>query len=275
MKPQLLKLLTVIAFLLLAGCSAEKYRTTNKLYRTQVKAFSKVLSQAPPVAAGQTDSLQLAKDWAGSVNFGMRRPNFVIIHHTAEKSLDQTIRTFTLTRTAVSAHYVIGDDGTVQHMVNDFLRAQHAGVSKWGNVIDLNSVSIGIELDNDGYEPFSEAQISSLLKLLGNLKAVYTIPTPNFIGHADIAPKRKPDPHQLFPWKRLADKGFGLWYSDSVATAPVTLDAMLALRVIGYDTSNPEAAITAFKRHFIQTDITPVLTQRDLDVLNDLYRRYF
>jgi N-acetylmuramoyl-L-alanine amidase len=233
-----------------------------------------VLAQAPPVSPGQADSLSMAKDWAGTVNFNMRKPNFVIIHHTAQSDVGQTLKTFTISSSQVSAHYVIADDGVIHHMLNDYLRAYHAGVSKWGNITDLNSVSIGIELDNNGSEPFSEAQISSLLKLLGNLKKRYSIPTANFIAHADVAPKRKPDPHEGFPWKRLADNGFGLWYDENPAPAPPGFDPVVALRVIGYDTSDLNAAIVAFKRHFIQSAITPVLTQQDLNALNNLYRKY-
>ena len=101
--------------------------------------------------------LPYAADWVGTTNLSMRRANFVIIHHTAQNSCEQTLQTFTLPRTQVSAHYVICKDGTVHHMLNDLLRAHHAGVSKWGNTTDLNSSSIGIELDNNGFEPFSEA----------------------------------------------------------------------------------------------------------------------
>ena len=209
------------------------------------------------------------------MNFGIRKPNFVIIHHTAQKSTDQTIRTFTLKSTQTSAHYVIGRDGKVVHMVNDYLRANHAGVAKWGNETDLNSCSLGIELDNNGDEPYSDAQISSLVSLLSTLKKKYNIPAANFIGHADIAPKRKPDPNK-FPWQVLADQGYGLWYDTAIPLQipPPTFDTAIALRIIGYDISNIPAAITAFKRHFVQTDITPVLTQTDTMILYNLYKKY-
>jgi N-acetylmuramoyl-L-alanine amidase len=178
-----------------------------------------------------------------------------------------------MTKTQVSAHYVIGRDGKVYQMVNDYLRAQHAGVSKWGNSTDLNSSSIGIELDNNGFEPFSEVQINNLCTLLATLKKRYSIPTPNFIGHADIAPTRKPDPSN-FPWKALAAQGFGLWYDDILATPPADFNPIIALRIIGYDIRNQDAAIIAFKRHFIQTDILPVLSDNDKAVLFNLYTKY-
>src|SRR5690606_14779437 len=105
-------------------------------------------------------------DWAGAIHYDLRKPNFVIIHHTSQHSVAQTIRTFQLEHTQVSAHYVIGKDGRVIQMLNDYERAWHAGRSKWGSITDLNSVSIGVELDNNGEEPFPQEQINSLLILL-------------------------------------------------------------------------------------------------------------
>src|SRR5690606_38505369 len=139
--------------------------------------------------------------WVGSIHFNLRKPNYVIIHHTAQDSLEQTLHTFTVPHTEVSAHYLIGRNGAVYQLLNDYVRAWHAGVGQWGSVTDLNSVSLGIELDNNGSEPFSEAQIHSLLNVLDTLKRKYNIPTANFIGHSDIAPGRKVDPSALFPWK--------------------------------------------------------------------------
>jgi N-acetylmuramoyl-L-alanine amidase len=264
----------VIPILLLASCTTNKYAATNKLYKQQSKDYAKVISAFPPIA--QTIDSLAADSQASiaSINFGIRRPNFVILHHTAQKSTDQTIRTFLVKgQSEVSAHYVVGRDGKVVQMVNDYLRAQHAGVGRWGNDTDLNSSSIGIEIDNDGFEPYSEAQIQGVLKVLATLKKRYKIPTANFIGHSDIAPSRKPDPHD-FPWKALAQKGYGLWYDDILELTPVEFDTTLALRIIGYDVSNISAAIVAFKRHFVQTDITPVLTPSDKTILSNLYKKY-
>ena len=196
----------------LAACAAQRnpYALTNKAYKAQVKAYATALRATPPPTPGG-DSL-LGKYWVGTTNFNLRKPNYVVIHHTAQDSTAQTLKTFTLPRTQVSAHYVIGRDGRVYHMLNDYLRAWHGGVARWGNNTDLNSCSIGIELDNNGTEPFTEPQMTSLLHILAGLKKDYGIPAANFIGHADIAPSRKNDPSARFPWKRLADSGFGLWY---------------------------------------------------------------
>jgi N-acetylmuramoyl-L-alanine amidase len=208
------------------------------------------------------------------VNFGIRKANYVIIHFTAQDSVQQTIRTFTIKRTEVSAHYVVGKDGKVYHMVNDYLRSNHAGLGKWGSVTDMNSISLGIEVDNNGSEPFTDAQIKSLLLLLAQLKKAYNIPTANFIGHQDFAPKRKPDPGPLFPWKLLAQNGFGYWSDDILELAPENFDYKTALRLIGYDTSNLNAAVIAFKRHFVQDNSTAQLSQLDLNVLYNVYQKY-
>jgi len=237
------------------SCAPKPYATTNKVYRQQAKQLAGTLKAEPqPVPAG---GAPLAANWIGTTNFNLRKPNYVIIHHTAQGSCDSTFRTFTLTRTQVSAHYVICADGTINHMLNDYLRAWHAGAAKWGNVTDMNSCSIGIELDNNGLVPFQPQQINSLLVLLDSLKHRYNIPSANFIGHGDIAPSRKVDPSAYFPWQQLAEKGFGLWYGDtSKVIVPVDFNNKQALRIVGYDVRDSSAAIKAFKRHFIPADST-------------------
>jgi N-acetylmuramoyl-L-alanine amidase len=257
----------------LTNCSTNKYAATDKVYKNMAKDFSKTIKATPP--EGQTiDSLNNQQYFVGTVNMGIRKPNFVIIHHTAQDSLAQTIKTFTITRTAVSAHYVVSRDGKVVQMVNDYLRAQHAGAGKWGSVTDMNSCSIGIEMDNNGTtDVWTAAQINSLCALLATLKKKYSIPTANFIGHADFAPTRKPDPNN-FPWKTLAKKGFGLWFDDVLQMPPADFDTTSALRIIGYDVKNLGAAITAFKRHFVGNDLTPTLTEPDKLILFNLYKKY-
>lgn len=212
--------ITAIFILSLIGsCTPNKYAATNKSYKKQVKAFAKTIRQSP-----LKDSFATSAQWVGTTNFGMRKPNFIIIHHTAQDSCEQTLRTFTLPRTQVSAHYVICKDGTVYHMLNDYLRAWHAGNSRWGNVTDINSSSIGIEIDNNGFEVFTEQQINSLLNLLALLKTSHSIPAANFIGHSDIAPTRKVDPNITFPWQALADK--------ALAYGMVILPKLLYLKIL-------------------------------------------
>jgi N-acetylmuramoyl-L-alanine amidase len=248
--------------------------TTMQLYSLKKDSLLKhlALEQSPTL----TDSLgqTIPAEWVGTVNFGIRKPNYVIIHYTAQDSIQQTLRTFSLARTEVSSHYVIGKDGKIYHVVNDYMRSNHAGAGKWGSVTDMNSASLGIEIDNNGKEPFNDIQIKNLLALLDTLKRAYGIPTANFIGHQDYAPRRKPDPGPLFPWRVLAQKGFGLWPDAVLEPAPENFDAALALRIIGYDISDLNAAIIAFKRHFVQTDSQPLLSPQDLSVLYNVYRKY-
>jgi N-acetylmuramoyl-L-alanine amidase len=266
--------LLAFAFIL-ASCSPKgPYALTNKVYKKQAKTYAKTLQLQQPSMLTDSAGAAVPSEWVGTVNYNMRKPNYVIIHFTAQDSAAQTLKTFTVVKSQVSAHYVVGKNGRVYHMLNDYLRAWHAGISKWGSISDMNSCSIGIEIDNNGNEPFTDAQIKSLLTLLAQLKKVYNIPASNFIGHQDIAPLRKPDPGPFFPWKVLAQHGFGYWSDGVLELAPDNLDYTTALRLIGYDTSNIPAAIVAFKRHFVQTDITPQLTQLDLNVLYNVYRKY-
>ncbi|RVT98342.1 N-acetylmuramoyl-L-alanine amidase [Mucilaginibacter limnophilus] len=271
-KHHLLLLLTV---LILTACSPKgPYAVTNKVYKEQAETFAETLQSDEPVSLLDSSGIKIPSEWVGTVNFNLRKPNYVVIHYTAQDSAAQTLKTFTMTKTQVSAHYVVGKDGKVYHMLNDYLRAWHGGVAKWGSVTDINSSSIGIELDNNGKEPFATAQINSLLTLLAHLKKTYNIPTANFIGHQDIAPARKIDPGKQFPWKLLAQKGFGYWSDDVLELAPENFDVATALRLIGYDTANPTAAIAAFKQHFVQVDNLPQLSQLGLNVLYNLYQKY-
>ena len=271
MRRNIIVVFLALFLIFICGSSVSKYAATNKTYKQQVKAYAKMLMEYP---VQDSAGLPYAADWVGTTNLSMRRANIVIIHHTAQNSCEQTLKTFTLPRTQVSAHYVICKDGTVHHMLNDLLRAHHAGVSKWGNTTDLNSSSIGIELDNNGFEPFAEAQMKSLLTLLERLKKAYSIPTSNFIGHGDIAPTRKNDPNWRFPWKTLSEKGFGYWYDNpSNVTLPNNFNHLQALRIVGFDMKDTTAAIAGFKRHWLQ-DTTRGLNTEQIKVLYQLSKKY-
>lgn len=268
MKKQLL-FLTLIS--VLVGCAPGLYKATNKSYKKQIKSYSKLLSEYP---LKDSAGLQYAPNWVGTTNFSLRKPNFVVIHHTAQNSCDQTLKTFTLPRTQVSAHYVICREGFVYHMLHDNLRAHHAGLGKWGNVSDMNSSSIGIEIDNNGSEPFTDAQMNSLIQLLDRLKRAYNIPQANFIGHMDWAPGRKVDPSRQFSWETLAEKGFGYWYDTTSVNVPVDFNAMQALRIIGYNINKPDIAIQSYKIHWAPQDTTKVINEMDKKILVDLVKKY-
>ncbi|MBI6116131.1 N-acetylmuramoyl-L-alanine amidase [Salegentibacter sp. F63223] len=296
---------------ILGSCSSNPYAKTNRIYKKQVKNFSKELQQFPTWENQNESALNYGDYWVGTTNFNMRKPNYVVLHHTAQDSVKQTLNTFTLPRTQVSSHYVVAKNGEIYHMLNDYLRAWHGGIGQWGNNTDLNSSSLGIEIDNNGKEKFTDLQITSLLKLLDEIKEKYNIPAENFIGHSDIAPSRKVDPNAYFPWKRLADAGFGLWYNEAevenlqleaeffkpnplvinlntrLTTRIPFIDKLVfpkiipadfnienALKIIGYNTSNLEAAKSAFKLHFIQEDLDQPFNAYDIKVLYLLYKKY-
>lgn len=293
---------SLIVVVAIASCSTNPYKASEKEYDTKLKTFKETISNKEPeplpVVSKTTISIDnvytkqlytfkdtiskmgstaldngIHTEWIGTVNFNLRKPNYIVIHHTAQDSIQQTIKTFTVTRTQVSAHYVIADDGSVVQMLNDYLRAWHAGKGSWGKDTDINSSSIGIELDNNGTEAFSEAQITTLMALLSKLKKEYNIPTQNIIGHSDIAPTRKNDPSALFPWNILAENGFGVWKDDILETAPLAFNPEQGLRIIGYDTKNLPAAIKAFKLHFIQTEVDSILNQNTINTIYSIYKK--
>ena len=124
---------------------------------------------------------------------------------------------------------------------------------------DVNSLSIGIELDNDGFEPFPDVQIDALLRLLGDIRQRQRIPIANFVGHADVAPLRKDDPSELFPWRTLAEQGFGLWCEPPSEVAGNGANALsqegdlgLLLAALGYDPRALEASRKAFRLHYMR-----------------------
>jgi N-acetylmuramoyl-L-alanine amidase len=274
MNRNLCLIVTLLLSAFLYSCAPKPYAATNKQYKKLAKELAKKIS-ATPKDSLLADSMKLPADWVGTINFSLRKPNTVIIHHTAQKSCEQTLKTFTMQRTQVSAHYVICKDGTLHHMLNDYLRAWHAGAGKWGGQTDINSSSIGIEIDNDGIEIFTDAQLNCLIGLLANLKKTYAIPTANFIGHADIAPTRKVDPNVNFPWKMLADSGFGLWYGDTTGVeVPLDFNTTYALRIVGYDISDTAAATQAFRRHFLSIEKAGEFTEPERKVLYVLMKSY-
>jgi N-acetylmuramoyl-L-alanine amidase len=261
------KFIIILSAFILSSCTTNPYKATEKSYRKQLKVLETTLSKKDTIGFGNGKNSQ----WISTINFNMRKPNFIIIHHTAQDSLQQTIKTFTLEKTQVSSHYIIADDGKVVQMLNDYLRAWHAGNASWGKTTDINSASIGIELDNNGTEPFSDAQIDSLLKLLARIKKLYNIPTQNIIGHLDIAPSRKSDPSELFPWKKLAENGFGIWPDEILKEAPINFNAEQGLRIIGYTTKNLPDTIKTFKRHYMPTEVNDVLDAKTINTIYSIY----
>jgi N-acetylmuramoyl-L-alanine amidase len=166
----------------------------------------------------------------------------------------------------VSSHYVVDEDGTVFALVPEHLRAWHAGISYWRGHHTLNDVSIGIEIVNPGHEwgyrPFPTAQIDAVTTLCRDILARHAIPARNIVAHSDVAPDRKQDPGELFPWAHLASCGIGLWPTvPGHATGPwSSAGVRAALTTIGYDAANASDAalatiLTAFQRHWRQETI--------------------
>lgn len=211
--------------------------------------------------------------WVPSSNHGPRKPILIVLHATTQDSVRESLHTLRTRNRGgpVSAHYLIGKDGARYQLVADELRAWHAGPGRWGTITDVNSASIGIELDNDGESEFPRAQIGSLVVLLEDLCSRHGIPRTQVIAHADLAPERKLDPGKRFPWKLLFSAGFGVWPRTDAGEPPAGFDPWLALRVIGYPLRDRAAAVRAFHLRFrgIETD---ALDTEDARILHALTR---
>lgn len=211
-----------------------------------------VLALLALLAACATAPRNTLAIWAPSPNHDIRRPVLIVLHFTDEHSVQQSLHTLQTANSGgpVSAHYLIGADGRIYQLVSDQLRAWHAGSGRWGTITDVNSASIGIELDNDGHSAFAQPQIDSLLRLLTDLTDRLLIPRTQIIGHQDLAPTRKDDPGPLFPWKELAAAGFGRWPQGTLTDPPAGFDPWMALAVVGYPLGDRAAAMRAFHNHF-------------------------
>ncbi|KPA96594.1 MULTISPECIES: N-acetylmuramoyl-L-alanine amidase [Pseudomonas] len=203
------------------------------------------------------------------------RAQFVIVHYTSA-NMENSLRL--LTHGQVSSHYLIGDNNpaTTYKLVDESQRAWHAGESEWQGRTWLNSSSIGIEIVNPGFRetptgrvwyPYSEAQIQALIVLLKDIVKRNNIEPRHVIGHSDIAPMRKQDPGPLFPWKRLAAEGLGVWPNEQAVARQQQVYAyqlpsaswfQQQLRYLGY-TTTPQTgewdagtrhALAAFQMHF-------------------------
>ncbi len=146
----------------------------------------------------------------------------------------------------VSAHYLIDDDGAILRLVPEDLRAWHAGAGRWGGVTDVNSRSIGIELQNTGQGPYAPAQMHALKRLLEDILARHAIPPERVIGHSDMAPLRKTDPGPWFDWRALAGEGLSVWPEPGEAG-----DFRAGATGFGYDPDVPDdVLLAAFRLRF-------------------------
>lgn len=212
--------------------------------------------------------------WEASPNYEARKPILIVIHATEQDSVQESLLTL---RTAnaggpVSSHYLIGRDGKRYQLVADDQRAWHAGGGHWGTITDVNSVSLGIELDNNGRDAFAQAQIDSLIVLLADLCKRHDIPRTQIVAHADFAPTRKQDPGMRFPWRQLADAGFGRWPAADAPPAAEGFDPWNALRLLGYPLIDRAATVRAFHRRYRGSE-GDQLDAEDLRILSSLQRQ--
>ena len=209
---------------------------------------------------------------APSPNFNARRapPDMVVLHYTGMESGEAALERMRDPAAEVSAHYMVEEDGRVFRLAPEERRAWHAGASWWKGERDVNSVSIGIEIVNPGHEfgyrAFPEAQVEAVIALLGDVRTRWDIPNDRILGHSDVAPARKTDPGELFPWKALAHAGHGLWFEPNPAPGPalkpgdegVGVFALQAgLHRFGYEPrpsgrydEETATVVTAFQRHW-------------------------
>jgi N-acetylmuramoyl-L-alanine amidase len=212
-----------------------------------------------------------------SPNFDARRapPDMVILHYTGMQTGQAAIDRLRDPEARVSAHYVVEEDGRVFRLVPEERRAWHAGRSFWGGETDCNAVSIGIEIVNPGHEwgyrAFPDDQVEAVIGLLDGIRSRWEVSDGRIIGHSDVAPDRKEDPGELFPWKKLAEAGHGLWVEpDAAPGAALTIGDegpgvfifQAGLTKLGYDSAPSgqydEATATivrAFQRHWRQERI--------------------
>ena len=184
-----------------------------------------------------------------------REISMIILHYTGMKSAEEALDRLTNKESGVSSHYTIDEDGTIYQHVNEKDRAWHAGVSCWRNTRDINAVSIGIEIVNPGhnheYRDFTETQIEAVRKLCLDIKVRHEIE--DVLAHSDVAPDRKQDPGELFPWQHLAEAGVGEWpvVSDEDMVKANGINIGQALRDLGYDAVKGNNMLIAFQRHYV------------------------
>ena len=213
---------------------------------------------------------------------------FVIIHYTGMQSEIESLKRLKSHSSKVSCHYLINRKGRIIQLVKDKNIAWHAGKSKWGKFTNLNKNSIGIELENKGhqfgYQKFTEDQIKNLIILCKQLKKKYKIKTENFLGHADIAPLRKIDPGEKFPWKKLSKFKLGKWYFEKkiffrVNKKNIEKAFFRNIKIIGYRYFNihrrnksDKNIVKSFQQHYLPNKVTGRVDQKTFIISHFLTR---
>ncbi len=230
-----------------------------------------------------------------SPNYGDRKgllsPNMIVLHYTGMADAASAIVRLCTEGTEVSAHYVVLEDGNIVQCVQESARAWHAGASSWGNETDINSCSIGVEIVNRGhdlgYTDFPLRQVAAVIALCKGIMIRRDIPKHRVLAHSDVAPGRKKDPGEKFPWRLLADSGVGLWTEPAPivhgaqkllgASGEDVLALQKSLASYGYSVplngqydANTMDVVAAFQRHFRPERVDGVADQSTLTTLNDL-----
>lgn len=207
-----------------------------------------------------------------SPNFGERRrgvsPDLIVLHYTGMDSCAAAHARLCDPVAEVSAHYLISERGIVLPLVDENMRAWHAGAGAWGDVGDVNSRSIGIELANTGSEPFTQPQMLALAALLTGIMSRWSIPPHRVIGHSDMAPARKSDPGARFDWRSLARLGLSIW-----PTAASPGDFIPMARHFGYPDVDAALILHAFRLRFRPWATGPRDTT-DAALITDLATRF-
>src|ERR1700755_2651400 len=252
-------------------------------------------AKAGAQAASFMPDSSVASDVIASANFGDRNkgrlPDMILLHYTGMQDADGAIGKLTTAGSEVSAHYIVLEDGGIIQCVPESKRAWHAGVSSWAGEEDINSCSIGIEIVNRGhdwgYPDFPSRQIAAVTALCRGIMLRRHVPAHRVLGHSDVAPARKKDPGEKFPWHSLANSGVGHW----VQPAPITRGESLKLGAISDDVMNMQTAfarygygipvtgkydgatmevVTAFQRHFRPAKVDGVCDHSTMETLHAL-----
>ncbi len=226
-------------------------------------------------------TLDLSPNYAKKIRL-KRDIKFVIIHYTGMQSEIESLKRLKDLKYKVSCHYLIGRKGNITQIVKEENVAWHAGKSRWKKFKNLNNYSIGIELVNKGhqfgYQNFSKKQISSLINLCKKIKKKYLIKKENFLGHSDIAPLRKVDPGEKFPWEKLSELNIGTWYKNpnsDLKVYPKKMESIFFknLKKLGYryfcTTKNNyknKMIVKAFQRHYLPNSITGKIDKKTFKI---------
>ncbi len=228
-----------------------------------------------------------------SPNFDLRSGGvkYLIMHYTGMASGKEALDRLCDEDAAVSAHYLIEENGQVYSLVDEHKRAWHAGVSIWEGHEDINDLSIGIEIVNTGhpypgyesvYQEFPDLQMKAVISLAKDIMARHKIKPWDVIGHSDVAWRRKIDPGELFDWKGLALEGIGIWPDKTQSHTHFEInsaDFLKKAKLYGYDIEgchkSPEALVSAFQRHFRQSNFDGALDQETVLILENLLAKKF